>query len=130
MKILKSNFARYILTFALLILLSFSAIASIMSYVMIHYSHDNKKELTNKLVDIIFDDIESYLEQENASFSYAIARFNSEIAYSDKFAKMLDATFFITDKNGTVLYASGDLEHLNLPHKLSDNIVTAFSNTP
>ena len=130
MKILKSNFARYILTFDLLILLSFSAIASIISYVMIHYSHNNKQELTNKLVDIIFDDIESYLEEENASFSYAIARFNSEIAYSDKFAKMLDATFFITDKNGTVLYASGDLEHLNLPHKLSDNIVTAFSNTP
>lgn len=128
---LKSNFSRYLVTFALLIFLSFSAITAITSYIMIEYARNNKIFLTNKLSEAVFEEIDKGLTEYNGSFSSAVLDFRNRITYFDRFAETLDSYVFITDKKGMVLYASGPHnENLHSSPRIPSKTVKSFYSHP
>lgn len=123
----KSAFSKYILTYGLLIFLSFAAIAVITSSIMTGYARENKQAITDKLAEIIFTDVEIRMEKYG-SFRAAIAAFNRETTYSDKFAELLDSLVLITDTDGTVLYVSGASDGIRFPHRVPKKTVNFFRN--
>ena len=115
---LKSNFSRYLVTFALLIFLSFLTITAITSYITFEYAKNNKITLTNKLSEAVFEEINDGLEEYNGSFNATILRVRNQFTYADRFAKTLEFFIFITDTKGTILYSSGT--DPSLPHSLQN----------
>lgn len=123
----KSNFSRYMITFALVIFLSFSAVAVATSVIMINYARESKEVLTDKLSEMIFKDIREGLETYDNSFTAAIASFRSTYSYSDKFAELNDSLIFITDYKGVVLYTSGAFGDIRKPYSIPRSVIKDFT---
>ena len=119
----RSNFSRYILTFGIMIITAFIAVTVIMCYFISGYARDTKDEVTYRLADIIFEDLEDKMANENKSFCAAVAEFNSQKSYSSKFAEMIDSSVFITDMNGTILYVAGDFDSRKLPYRIPKSVL-------
>lgn len=102
----KSNFARNLAAFALLIFLSFSAITFISTFVVLDNARKDRIATSKRLADAVFDDIHDGLKTYNGSFTSTVLRIQNQITYSDRFAAILNSNIFITDKNGFILYSS------------------------
>ncbi len=116
------------LTFALVIFLSFTAVATATSYILVHYAQQSKQSLTDELSFMIFDDIKNGLDTFDGSFTAAVASFNSYYSYSDRFAEMNDSLIFITDTSGVVLYTSGAFHNIHKPRQISKTIIKEYQN--
>lgn len=127
---LKSNFSRYLVTFALLIFLSFLTITAITSYITFEYAKNNKITLTNKLSEAVFEEINDGLEEYNGSFNATILRVRNQFTYADRFAKTLEFFIFITDTKGTILYSSGTDPDMHLSSRIPSKTVKSFLANP
>ena len=101
----KSNFARNLAAFALLIFLSFSAITFISTFVVLDNARKDRIATSKRLADAVFDDIHDGLKTYNGSFTSTVLRIQNQNTYSDRFAAVLNSNIFITDKNGFILYS-------------------------
>lgn len=115
------------ITFALVIFLSFTAVAITTSFIMVNYARQSKEVLTDKLSEMIFKDLQEGLDTYNNSFTATIASFRSTYSYSDKFAELNDSLIFITDYKGVVLYTSGAFGDIRKPYSIPKSVIKDFT---
>ena len=65
----KSNFSRNLAAFALLILLAFSAITLVSTFVVLDNARNDRIATSKRLADAVFDDIHDGLKTYNGSFT-------------------------------------------------------------
>lgn len=107
----KSNFSRNLAAFALLILLAFSAITLVSTFVVLDNARNDRIATSKRLADAVFDDIHDGLKTYNGSFTATVLHIQNQNTYSDRFAAVLNSNIFITDKNGFILYSSTPAYH-------------------
>ena len=107
----KSNFSRNLAAFALLILLAFSAITLVSTFVVLDNARNDRIATSKRLADAVFDDIHDGLKTYNGSFTSTVLHIQNQNTYSDRFAAVLNSNIFITDKNGFILYSSTPAYH-------------------
>ena len=107
----KSNFSRNLAAFALLILLAYSAITLVSTFVVLDNARNDRIATSKRLADAVFDDIHDGLKTYNGSFTATVLHIQNQNTYSDRFAAVLNSNIFITDKNGFILYSSTPAYH-------------------
>ena len=127
----KSVFAKYIVTFIMIILVSFTVISLLITSVINGYSEDAKMETMKNTADIsaqfIYDQL---LGEEYSTISDVICAENQNIKNILKSASSTsgDMTLLITDTDGNVLYSEGSekeeiVDGANIPKELMDDLV-------
>lgn len=106
---MRSIFARYLATFAIIILISFLMLTSIVSVSIDNYAVDEQKSDAERITDITTTLLgNAFISSETESFSYFVTEKDPELA--ERIFELIsphakNASFFVVDETGTVLFS-------------------------
>ena len=112
----KSVFTKYITAFMLIIIISFTILASIISSMVTSYSNENTQDLLNRTAK----NVKRYIEYEYSvsgydSFDQYIANNGSRVGYDITTLAMFttDCIIMITDRQGNLAVSNGNVANLS-----------------